>query len=594
MIKHPFLFAVLLCSADLWAQAPDIEWSHCYGGTNGESVAVVRSTPDGGALLAGTTASQDGDPGGTMGGMDLWMVRLDANGAILWQHTYGGTQGESLVGLEESADGGYFLLALTASQDGDVTGAHGMGDVWVLKVSSMGDLLWQRALGGSADEFFIGGVNYFFFTDYLAPATDGGCFVACTTNSNDGDVNGGPLGAWDIWIVRLAPDGDLVWQRRLGGDNVDQVYAIRPAADGGVVAVAQGSSDNGDMVGHHGNGDVWVIKLSSMGAVDWMRTYGGSEDDLPLDLRLAPDGGWYIGAITNSNDGDVTLGAGQGNGDLWILKLDEAGDIDWQRVLGGPGTESNVFVRPLADGGCILASTTGSPDGGDVEGSHVDPLAMEAYPDYWVLRLDVSGTVLWQRCLGGGREDHVVDLALSLDGGCVVHGGSESEDGDITGHQGSFDGWLVKLDGQGALQWQRILGSTGYDWPAKVIAMVDGGYVACGGIPVGDGDATGAGHHGGPDIWAVRLENDGTMVPEVHTLGLGLAPQPASDAVHLTMDVPVHDAPISIADMAGRTVLRTWMNGDRALLRTGHLPRGVYMLTLDTPQGRIGRRLVLQ
>ena len=164
--------------------------------------------------------------------------------------TLGGSNEEIARSIQPTTDGGYIVAASTKSNDGDVSGNHGDADAWVVKLSSTGAIQWQKALGGSNEEI----------ARSVQPTTDGGYMIAGSTKSNNGYVSGNK-GATDAWIVKLSDNGRFQWQKSLGGAANDFANSIQRTTDGGYVVAGQAISNNGDVTGHHGATDAWVIKL---------------------------------------------------------------------------------------------------------------------------------------------------------------------------------------------------------------------------------------------------------------------------------------------------------------------------------------------
>ena len=161
---------------------------------------------DNGYIVLGHTTSLDGDVIGYHGGgtyrADIWVVKLTSQGSIEWQKCLGGTKNEQPYSLLQTADGGYLVAGNTASNDGDVNGFHGSEDIWVVKLTSEGSTEWQRCLGGGGYERVTWGIDM----GGILQTPDGGYITTGMTESNDGDVSGNH-GSADIWVVKLTPDG---------------------------------------------------------------------------------------------------------------------------------------------------------------------------------------------------------------------------------------------------------------------------------------------------------------------------------------------------------------------------------------------------
>jgi len=187
--------------------------------------------------------------------------------------------------------------------------------------------------------------------------------------------------------------------------------------------------------------------FSQTPAVEWQKMLGGSAVDEGKVIRQTADGGYIIGANSWSNDGDVT--ENYGYQDIWIVKTDASGNIEWQHSIGGSSAEAVYAIQQTTDGGYIVGGETQSNDG-DVSGNH-------GSRDSWVVKLDHEGNIEWQRTFGGSSDEAAISVKQTTDGGYIVVGSTYSNDGDISGNHGDFDYWLVKLDPVGNMEWQKNL-----------------------------------------------------------------------------------------------------------------------------------------
>ncbi|MCK9447725.1 MAG: T9SS type A sorting domain-containing protein [Bacteroidales bacterium] len=337
----------------------------------------------------------------------------------------------------------------------------------------------------------------------IQQTSDGGYITAGYSNSNDGDVSGNH-GDRDYWIVKLDNAGNLEWQKSIGGSHEDWAYSIQQTSDGGYIAAGYTFSNNGDVSGNHGASDYWVVKLDDTGNIQWQKCLGGSGYDSAKSIQQTSDGGYIVAGSSESNDGDVSGNHG-GYGDYWVVKLDESGNIQWQKCLGGSDDDYYAVIQQTSDGGYIVAGASWSSDG-DVTGNHNST-------DYWIVKLDIAGTIQWEKSLGGSSEDWPESIQQTSDGGYIVAGESKSNDGDVTGNHDNGeqlgDYWAVKLDATGNIQWEKSLGGSEQDWAYSIQQTFDGGYIVAGYSYSNDGDVSG--NHGNSDYWAVKLDDSGTI-----------------------------------------------------------------------------------
>lgn len=331
---------------------------------------------------------------------------------------------------------------------------------------------WQKTLGGSGNDV----------ANAMTPTADGGYVVVGSTDSNDGDVAGNHGGA-DFWIVKLDGAGNKIWQQTLGGSGTDIARAVTASSDGGYVVAGYTNSPDGDITGYHGNSssnntyDYWVVKLDRSGNLVWQKTLGGTGEDQANAITASSDGGFVVAGLATNNSGDVT--GNHGDTDFWVVKLNGSGNIVWQKSLGGSNGEFANAITATSDGGCAVAGSTVSNDK-DVTGYHKDTSSTWYWADYWIVKLDGAGNLVWQKTLGGTNYDLASAITNSSDGGFVIAGYTFSNDGDVRDNHGGEDFWVVKLNGLGNIVWQRIIGGSNYDKANAVTPTADGGYVVAG------------------------------------------------------------------------------------------------------------------
>jgi len=421
----PVILALLVSSFFSKAQVrPVIEWQSALGGTQIDQARCVRQTPDGGYIVAGKSNSPDGNVTGNHGGtFDFWIVKLYSGGTIEWQKSLGGVGIEEANYVEPTFDGGYIVAGSANVTNGNVTGNHGLADYWVVKLTATGTLKWARSFGGTLNEY----------ARCVRQTADSGYIIVGETASNNLNVSGNH-GQIDCWIVKIDTGGTLLWQKTLGGTGNDYGYSIEQTSDGGYIVGGETTSNNGDVTGNHGKSDCWVVKLDASGTMIWQKALGGGGNEHAHSIQQTLDGGYILGATSDSADGDVTTNYGYE--DYWLVKLDAVGDTLWTRVYGGSEHDGAYSVCQDADGGYVLAGWTNSPDD-FIQGSR-------GRYDYGILR-DTSGTIAWTMSLGGVLDDTATFIEPTTDGGYIVAGYSNSAFGDISGNHGQQDYWIVKL-----------------------------------------------------------------------------------------------------------------------------------------------------
>ena len=371
----------------------NVVWNKLLGGNNDEIPSCINQTTDGGYIVAGTSfSSANGDVTGTSHGQgEYWIVKLDANGNITWNKLLGGNGGELAGSIQQTTDGGYIITGISnSSANGDVTGTNhgGLYDCWVVKLDATGNIVWNKLLGGNGEDD----------VEKILQTADGGYIAAGSTNSSaNGDVTGtnhGAMGSHDFWIIKLDAGGNITWNKLLGGNDYDYLYSIQQTTDGGYIAAGPSySSANGDVTGtSHGNYDYWIVKLDAAGNITWNKLFGASLDEIAFNIKQTPDGGYIVAGSSNSSaNGDVTgTSHSPGASDYWVVKLNSLGTILWNKLLGGSNFDDAPGIQLTTAGGYILTGHSNSSATGDVTG------VTHGNTDFWIIKLDAFGNIIYQ------------------------------------------------------------------------------------------------------------------------------------------------------------------------------------------------------
>ena len=355
-ILLPYIF-FLFMTAPSFSQAI-IQWKDVEGGGGEENSSDIKQTPDGGYVVLAQSTSTNGPLASVYGNYDLIVRKLNACLQTEWTKTYGGSDNDFPDEICVASDGGYIIAAATYSNDGVVSGNHGEADMWILKLNANGDLEWQRCFGSSANDY----------GHDIMQLPDGGYIVLGHAGTNNGDVTS-THGQRDIWLVRLDATGNIIWQKTFGGPGTDDAYGFKMTGDDGYIIAGNCSVAGGDVLTTYGAGDFWIIKVGANGELIWQRTLGGTGLDGCADVRNADNGSVIVYGHTNSTNGDITQNLGQD--DVWIIKLDRTGQLIWQRSLGGSSADGCAALTNSFDNGFIGVGYTQSNDI-DAVNSHVN------------------------------------------------------------------------------------------------------------------------------------------------------------------------------------------------------------------------------
>ncbi|MBP9882140.1 MAG: hypothetical protein KBF32_01970, partial [Chitinophagales bacterium] len=312
-------------------------------------------------------------------------------------------------------------------------------------------------------------------------------------------------------FCKVAQSTEIEWQRTLGGSANDELRIIIPTSDGGYIAGGGSASGISATKSESsiGDYDYWVIKFDVDGNTEWENTIGGNSSDILNAIQETP-GGYIIAGTSYSGISVDKTEAGLGLADYWILKLDFDGNIVWQNTIGGSGSDDLLSIGNTSDGGFILGGYSSSPVSGDKSNPPIGPLG---YADYWLVKLNVSGGIEWQKTIGGNNVDVCYSAEQTVDGGYILGGYSLSGATGLKAdpNNGLYDYWVVKTDAAGNIEWQNGLGGKEYDIARKLIETTDGGYLIGGYSNSGiTGDKTEA-LIGIYDYWVVKLSSAGTI-----------------------------------------------------------------------------------
>jgi len=364
-----------------------------------------------------------------------------SSGARRWVASYGGTGSDWVEWIVEKPGGGYILAA-----GSDSFGA-GLHDYWVLSLSADGNLEWQEAIGGSSREW----------PESAAVAPDGGSIIAGQTYSFGS-------GGSDAWLVRIDGDGEVIWEKAYGGGADD--WAVSVASQPSGTYVVYGGTASWGV----GKTDILLFEVDAVGEVLWEKRYGGPGDDAPVALQQLEDGGFLLTGATDS--------FGSGGVDAFALRLDEEGQIVWESAYGGAADDYPWWAGQTSDGGFVLAGGTYSFGAGEF--------------DAWLVRLDSSGQIEWQKTYGGTANDWFVYVSESDDGELVAIGAAAAESDNLK------DVWLVTLDSAGSIVSQCGFGGESSDAPEYACQLADGTYILAGrSVSFGRGI---------DDCWVVKLD----------------------------------------------------------------------------------------
>lgn len=431
-LKSAFLFAGAFLCVALQAQPLKI-WDRSLGGTASDNMKDIRQTADGGYIMTGHSWSVISyTPPVTF--QDIYVVKLSANGTKQWERRLG-SGAESVGSILQMSDGGYLLAGSSAANTGgDKTeNSKGEYDFWLVKLGADGTKLWDKTIGGPGIE----GVTN------CEPTADGGAIVGGVTFSGSGGDKESPAyGYDDMWIVKVDANGSVQWEKTIGGNNMDVFKKVSPTPDGGyVVAGWTWSGISGNKTSAlKGEEDYWIIKLNANGDIEWDKTIGGLSSDYLYSMEVTSDGGAILSGTTWSGPGGDKTDDKKGMTGYWIVKLASDGNIQWNKDLSSSASGGFVYILQMTDGSYISAADVGPPVDGD------KTAVSKGGGDFWLVKLDANGNKIWDTTFGGTEYESIRCFRRTSDNGFVLGGVSVSGIGADKTEQafGSEDFWIVK------------------------------------------------------------------------------------------------------------------------------------------------------
>jgi Secretion system C-terminal sorting domain/Ig-like domain CHU_C associated len=437
------IIVILVVSCNQLLAQPTLQWRRNFGGTGNEVANSIRQTSDGGYIIAGSTTSADGDVTSNHGDADYWIVRLSRTGNIVWQKTYGGSGTDIAKCVQQTTDGGYIVAGISKSNDGDLTGIHGISysvryppvpnddtlwdsthisyEPWIVKLDTKGNITWSQCYHKVWTDY---GMTSFLncWVNTIIQTTDGG-YLMGGTEEQISEAGGGNNGA----ITKLASNGDREW--------IEKIYTVRDEnsfenegpnvvdlvqTPTGYTALVNTPTITWDGLSYVIDEDTFVFYVENSRSV--LIKYGGTGNDFGTSIKQTADGDFIIAGYSESTDDDLATAGNHGGNDFWLFKTSSSGTVAWSKCYGGSGEDIATGVQQAADGSYYVSGYSLSSDG-DVT-DHIASATPTA--DFWTIKTDPSGTLLWTKSFGGTSDDNAFSLEKTYEGGFIVAGSSAS------------------------------------------------------------------------------------------------------------------------------------------------------------------------
>jgi hypothetical protein len=459
---------LLLLFYSCFIQSQDILWEKSYGGLHADYLFDAQPTADYGFILAGSSLSdKTGNKNeNNHGDLDYWIWKMDEKGNLDWQKSLGGSGFDLLQSIKNTKDGG-FILAGTSNSPQTPKGAignkkedcKGITDFWVIKLNAKGEEQWQKTIGGDGQDELLCAFQ----------TSDGGYMLGGSSNSTlspkkditeKGTIDVKPdltgktekcRGNMDYWIVKLDNTGAVQWQKTYGGEYADVLRSMEQTADGGYILGGYSNSPrSGDKTeANSGIGDYWILKIDTVGEIEWQKTYGGNGDNQLYVIHQTTDGSYIAGGNSNSTSALSFMGGTVSNGtDYWVMKMDEKGEVIWSKTYNFGKVDILTSLVENEDHTFLIGGYAQSESDQGAKGGLQLKVSgdKEGINDYIALKISDTGEELWKKTVGSKGEDILRKLIETRDGGYLLAGTSNSKSSqDKNSTIGGNDFWVVKL-----------------------------------------------------------------------------------------------------------------------------------------------------
>jgi hypothetical protein len=435
------LISIILisCSSEIApiANTPQKLWDKSIALNEKNSLESILLTSDNYFTFIGSSSNVSTNTSSiTNQNIDFWMSKVNGFGKMIWEKTYGGNNNEYIQSSIKTSDDGFVMVGYTNSnKSGDKTeNSRGNIDFWIVKVDSNGQKIWDKTFGGNNNDI----------ASSITDTGDGGFIVAGNSDSGiSGDKTESSRGSQDFWIIKINSKGEKIWDKTIGGNQIDEVNSVVSDFNGNFVILGSSSSEiSGDKTTPaFGNSDFWLVKIDANGRKIWDKVCGGNDFEKPFGITSAKDGSIIVTGLSFSQISGNKTARNKGKSDFWVLKVNSLGEILWDRTFGGDVFNFPQSIVSTTTGDVVISGTSLS----DISGDKSEKNRGES--DFWIVKIDTNGKKLWDKTLGGSKSDYPRSMSYTPDGKLLICGFSESGiSGDKTAKTlAKKDLWILKL-----------------------------------------------------------------------------------------------------------------------------------------------------
>lgn len=410
--------------------APEINFVKTLGGSKNDVAQAIIATKNNGYVVLGHTQSADFDiTNKTNDSFDFWLLKFDENDSLQWSKTFGGTDDDRGRDLLQTNDNGFIITGFSRSSDGDVSKNNGNYDFWTVKLDVNGNIIWEKSFGfsGSDQAYTIKETrdNGFLLGGSLDVSASGG-----QGNSSKSKHAGG-----DFWLIKIDENGNKLWSRFYGGLFTDSLFDIEETDNGDYILVGSSDSADTDVSSNIGSYDFWILKVDKNGTKIWDKNFGGTQADEAFSIVKANNNQFLI--VGNSRSSNVNVSENIGSSDVWLIKIDADGNLIWEKNFGGSNFEiANKIIKNNQNNYTIVGSS---------RSADFDVSKNKGNKDIWLLNINENGKIYWEKSIGGSELDEANSVIETKNNNLIIVGETWSSDFEIKENKGFSDALIIQI-----------------------------------------------------------------------------------------------------------------------------------------------------
>jgi len=517
--------------------------------------------------------------------LNLAVFSSAQNFTISNQTTFGGDQKDYVSSVIYTSDHSILVSGTTKSgATGDKTEVNRGGfDFLVVKYDLEYNEIWQKTIGGDAYD------NSF---DAIELSDASYLLAGFSASGISGDKTDPLIGAADYWLIKLDPNGEILWQKVYGAEGSNSINRILELNDGSIIVCGTSNADISGVKTENSKGgtDYWIIKIDTNGNIIWDRTIGSDASEYYPDVLKDENEDLYIVGYTFGNiSGDKTENNYDNSQDVWVVKMDTDGNIIWDKTIGSNETEYSALA--VYNSGYIYIAMGSDGEIGGLK-TEANFNSTNGYTDTWLVKLDLDGNLIWDKTIGGIGPDGPSDIvALDNEHILLSNGSSSNISGNKTEDRiGHGDNWLVNIDVNANIIWDKTIGGLDGDYGARIALINENQFILAGNSTSGVGGNKTDYCRGEEDFWVYTLDVSQNINELTETSQeLNIYPNPANNFVQIEWNVSSNQK-IEIFNITGQEIYSNQLTDNNLKINVSSFEKGIYVLRV----GNITKKLIIE